>query len=76
MSTARQDVPIHRAWSDHEYRVLLNAIERGGTPGITIELALAQLTRSRRSIENKLRKIGFLRASGRGFRGKKRGVLS
>ena len=51
-------------WSQEEYDVLLLAIEKGGTSSGVIDFAQEKTGRSRKSIERKLMKIGFLNSFG------------
>lgn len=51
-------------WSEEEYEVLHDAIEKGGIANLVIKLVSEKLERSPSSIKRKLTKIGFLRSCG------------
>jgi len=57
-------------WSEEEYQILHEAIEKGGIANLVIKLASEKLERSPSSIKRKLTKIGFLRSCGNSFSGK------
>ena len=57
-------------WSEEEYQILHEAIEKGGIANLVIKLASEKLERSPNSIKRKLTKIGFLRSCGNSFSSK------
>lgn len=57
-------------WTQRENDVLLDAIEQGVNSKNVIELVLDKTNRSRKSIERRLKKIGYLRSCGQRFASK------
>lgn len=60
---------LQRAWSCDEQTILLDAMSESHSLVAIVESVTRQTGRSRRSVENRLRKMGFLHSSGQTFRG-------
>ena len=60
---------FQRAWSCDEQTILLDAMSESHSLVAIVESVARQTGRSRRSVENRLRKMGFLHSSGQTFRG-------
>ncbi len=57
-------------WTLQENDIVLDAIEQGVNPEHVIEIVMKETNRSRKSIERRLTKIGYLRSCGRNFSSK------
>lgn len=57
-------------WTQQENDIVLEAIEQGINPQHVVEIVMKETKRSKKSIERRLTKMGYLRSCGRNFSSK------